>query len=119
MAACKFTSTLTIKKTDLPVTCKLQNPPKGVKIAAATLSNKAGTQIDLKVSKDGQSFVIPAKSEAGVEVTAGVWTLGVGVENWTDIMPAIDVVEVCDDSQWILTIVDHTENGAITRVTVT
>jgi hypothetical protein len=93
-------SDLKIKHTDLPVTCKLQNPPNGVTIALAQMFDATGATTDLAVSADGQSFVIPNT------ITAGNWTLEVRVKNGRDPIPPIDVVEDCGASQRILTIVD-------------
>ena len=97
---CKFMSDLKINHTDLPVTCKLQNPPPGVTIKLAQIFDTTGTAINLPVSADGQSFVIPNI------ITAGDWTLEVRVAGGTDPIPSIHVVEDCDASQLILTITD-------------
>ena len=112
MAACKFTPTLTIKKSALPVTCKLQNPPSGVTIAKAQLLDKSGIATDLKVSNDGQSFVIPNS------IIAGDWTLAVRVQGGKDPIPSVYLVEDCDASQRILVITDPVAKAAIAEIAV-
>ncbi|MFZ0964630.1 MAG: hypothetical protein WAO35_27545 [Terriglobia bacterium] len=112
MAACKFTVGLKIKKTDLPVTCKLQNPPAGVNIALAQIFNATGPAPDLTISDDGQSFSIPNT------IAAGNWTLEVRVVGGPDPLPSIHVVENCDASQRILTIVGTVSKMAQAAVEV-
>ena len=112
MAACKFSPTLNIKKSDLPVTCKLQNPQDGVTIALAQLLDEAGTATGLTVSDDGQSFVIPQS------IVAGTWTLGVRVQGGSDPIPWIYVVEDCSASQRILVITDPEAKEAIVKIAV-
>jgi hypothetical protein len=114
VAACKFTRTrtslLTINKSDLPVTCKLKNPPAGVTIAAAEFFDSAGDCTDLSVN--GQSFVIPNT------VATGAGDLEVRIQGGTFPIPAIDVVEDCDNSQYILTIADPNSKLGRTDVVV-
>jgi hypothetical protein len=112
VAACKFSPTLNIKKSDLPVTCKLQNPQDGVTIALAQLLDEAGTATGLTVSDDGQSFVIPQS------IVAGTWTLGVRVQGGSDPIPWIYVVEDCSASQRILVITDPEAKEAIVKIAV-
>jgi len=113
MATCKFTPWLTIKKADLPVTCKLQSPPSGLTIAPPVeMFDANGTATDLTVSTDGQSFVIPSS------IAAGVWTLGVRVQGGPNPIPPIHIVEDCSGSQPILTIADPLSKAAIQQLTV-
>jgi hypothetical protein len=112
MAACKFTSGLTIKQSVLPVTCKLQNPPASLTIALAQLFDANGTATTLIVSADGQSFVIPKT------IATGSWTLEVRIQGGPNPIPAIQVVENCDASQLILTITDPVSKMARAAVGV-
>jgi len=105
MAACKFTTTLTIKQTDLPVTCKLQKLPKDVNIKDVTIIlaqmfDANGTPTTLPIAADGQSFSIPNTS------AKGPWDIEVRVKGGKDPIPPIPIVEDCDKSQLILTITD-------------
>jgi hypothetical protein len=112
VAACKFTPKRTIKKDDLPVTCKLQNPPSSVTIALAQLFDATGTATNLTISADGLSFVIPNT------IATGSWTLVVRVQGGPNPIPSIHVVEDCDGSQRILTITDPTSKMARAAVVV-
>jgi hypothetical protein len=107
VAACKFTPTLKIKKSDLPVTCKLQNPPAGVAIALAQLLDNSGTATNLTLSSDGKSFVIPTS------IVVGSWTLGVKVVGVADPFPTIFIVEDCTAAQRLLAIIDPDEVGTV------
>ena len=100
MAACKFSSTLTIKKTDLPVTCKLQSPLDDVTLALVQIFDPAGKPTTLSISDDGLCFTIPDKT------AAGTWDLEVRIQGGTFPIPAIHIVEQCDASQRILSITD-------------
>jgi hypothetical protein len=100
MAACKFTNALTIRKSALPVTCVLQNPPNGATIELAELFDPTGVPTNLTVSADGQSFLIPNT------VAAGNWQLEVRIIGGRDPIPAIHLIEDCDLSQRILTVAD-------------
>ena len=111
MVACKFTPlpspppglpNFSIKKADLPVTCKLDSPPAGVTIARARFYDAAGHVTPL-VSSDGLSFTIPDTVAAGdgdLEVRVQVGPGG------PKTLPTIYVVEDCDASQRIVTIED-------------
>jgi hypothetical protein len=118
MPACKFTSTPTflplfnIKKSDLPVMCKLQNPPAGVTIALAQMFDSTGTPISLTLSANGLSFAIPNT------VAVGSWDLAVRVQGGTFPIPPILLVEDCDASQWLLTIADPNSKAAMVAVAV-
>jgi hypothetical protein len=124
MAVCKFTPLpftppnlpkFGIKEADLPVTCKLSNPPSKVTIARARFYDAAGHTTTLDVSADGLSFNIPDSIAAGdgdLEVRIQV---GPGGPNP---IPAIDVVEDCDASQLILTITDPGSKAAAADVVV-
>lgn len=100
MPPCKFSPALNIRKSALPVTCKLQNPPQGVIIALAQLFDSSGTPTTLVISSDGQSFDIPNT------VATGTWTLEVKVIGGPDPLPSVRLVEDCDAAQRILTITD-------------
>lgn len=124
MAACKFTPLpftppnlpkFGIKKTDLPVTCKLSNPPSKVTIARARFYDAAGHTTTLDVSTDGLSFSFPnsvASGDGDLEVRIQV---GQGGPNP---IPPIDVVEDCIASQLILTITDSGSKAAAADVVV-
>ena len=112
VAACKFTAARTIEKSDLPVTCKLQEHPGNLTIALAELFDSGGTPTVLTLSGDGLSFVIPSS------IAAGDWTLAVRVQGGPDPIPSIHVVEDCDASQRILTITDATSKAAIQDIKV-
>jgi len=112
VAACKFTAARTIEKSDLPVTCKLQEHPGNLTIALAELFDSGGTPTVLTLSGDGLSFVIPSS------IAAGDWTLAVRVQGGPDPIPSIHVVEDCDASQRILTITDPTSKAAIQDIKV-
>jgi len=113
MATCKFTrsrtSMLTIDKSELPVTCKLKNPPAGVTIAAAEFFDGSGACTNLTVS--GQSFVLSNT------VAAGAGDLEVRIQGPFP-SPGIDVVEDCDNSTYILTIADATSKLGRTDLVV-
>jgi hypothetical protein len=124
MAACKFTPLpftppnlpkFGIKKADLPVTCKLKNPPNKVTIARARFYDAAGHTTTLDVSTDGLSFDIPdsiASGDGDLEVRIQVDSGG------PDPIPPIDVVEDCSASQLILTITDSGSKAAAADVVV-
>lgn len=112
MAACKFTDALTIKQSNLPVTCKLQNPPGGVTIAMAVFRDSTGSATSLTISGGGLCFPIPKT------VAAGNWDLEVRVKGGTDPISPVDLVEDCDAGQLILTITDPRSKAAHAAVVV-
>jgi hypothetical protein len=69
---------LVIHKSDLPVTCMLNNPPAGVEISAAQIYDSTGAPTPLTVSLGGQSFVIPGT------IATGSATLEVAVDGGPD-----------------------------------
>jgi len=77
-----------VHKSDLPVTCVLDNPPAGVAISLAQIFDSTGTAVSLGVSASGQSFVIPSTIAAGL-VTLEVAVIGGDDTNWQQ----VDVVE--------------------------
>ena len=107
VAECKFTSTLNNKKTALPVTCKLQNPPVGVTVALAQLLDNSGAATNLTISTDGKSFVIPDS------IAAGSWTLGAKIVGGTKPLPTILIVEDCPTAQRLLAIIDPDELATV------
>jgi hypothetical protein len=123
MAACKFTPVqvpkfqppkFNIKQADLPVTCKLNNPPNKVTIARARFFDAAGHVTTLDLSTDAKSFTIPnsvALGDGDLEVRIQVGSGGgSGVPT--------DVVEDCDAAQLILTITDSGSKLASVDVVV-
>jgi len=112
MAACKFSPALTIKKSDLPVTSKLKDPPAGVTIGLAQLFDPSGKPTDLTCSNDKLSFPIPAAT------SQGNWNLEIRVQGGQFPIPAIDLVEDCDASQRILTVADPVAKAARAAIEV-
>jgi hypothetical protein len=104
VATCKFKPAppppppdLVIKKSDLPVTCKLDNPPAGVQIALAEYFETGKPPTNLP-SPDGRSFVIPQ--------TVGSGRLEVRITGGPNPIPPIRLIEDCDASQLVLIIND-------------
>ena len=112
MATSKFVSALTIKQSNLPVTCELLNPPAGVNIALAQFFDATGTAITLGVSASGQSFVIPSTIGIG-SGTLEVKVIG-GPKNWVP----VEVVEEGAPPQLILSIQDPVSKFAVASVAV-
>jgi hypothetical protein len=112
MADSKFTPALTIHKSDLPITCKLDNPPKGLTIAAALLFDANGAQITLGISASKVSFVIPNT------VIPGMATLEVAVTGGPKPFTGVKVVEDSTDQQLIMSILDPGTMFAIADVAV-
>lgn len=79
---------LVIHKSDLPVTCMLDNPPAGVAISLAQIFDSSGTVTTLGVSASGQSFVIPNTISTGSAVLE-VALIGGDNNHWKQ----VDVVE--------------------------
>jgi hypothetical protein len=119
VAACKFTPLpytppnlpkFSIKKTDLPVTCKLSQPGRG-SIAEAKFYNVAAPPLPLTVSSSGQTFIIPN--------TVGDGRVEVRIKGGPpDPTLPIDVAEDCDASQVILTVTDSGSKAAAADVAV-
>jgi len=107
MPACKFSSTLTINKRDLPVDCKVRNT--GIQVAA-TFFDAAGVETSL--CKSSSTFQIPNT------VSTGTGDLEVRVVSGTAPPPPVEVIENCDDSQHILTVFDSGTRLAHAKVVV-
>ncbi len=113
MAESKFAPALTIKQSDLPVTCKLLTPPAGVAIALAQFFDATGTAITLGVSASGQSFVIPNTIGTG-SGTLEVKVTGGAPKKWVP----VNVVEDTTPPQLVLSINDPVSKFAVAPVAV-
>jgi hypothetical protein len=113
MATSKFAPALTIKKSDLPVTCNLLKPPASVTIALAQFFDATGTAITLGISASGQSFVIPNTIGTG-SGTLEVRIIGGDPKNFVP----VDVVEDTTPPLLILSIQDPVSKFAVASVAV-
>lgn len=105
MPACKSNldanGDVQVASTDLPITCKLQNPPNGVSIDEVEyFPVGAGNATSITV-KDGQSFSIP-RLPAATTIDLYVHVNGQYPSGTT-----IFVVEDCDNSNVIVAIIDR------------
>jgi len=119
MAACVTTVDFTgpfpvirVPSAKLPITCKLSNPPTGVKIVAVKLTVSAGGAASPTItSSDGQSFVIPVLP-SGTSAILGVALAGSLNGN------VVHVVENCTNQTSLLEIGDPNEKAAARELEV-
>ena len=116
MPTCKTSTdangSIEISATDLPIVCKLQNPPKGVTIAEAEFfleGDKTGVSYAIQ---NGQSFTIPALAKGSTG------NLFVRIIGQYPAATAIYVVEDCDKQAAILAITDRFTKFAYSPIEV-
>jgi len=108
MAACKFSPELNFKKSDLPVTCKIEKGQKDVTIALAQLFDSNKTATTLAISGDGQSFTIPGNT------ATGSYVLEVRIQGGHRPPPPVDIIEDCNAERSIVSIMDpNSKLGAV------
>jgi len=105
MAACKSNidpnGVVHIASANLPITCKLQNPPKGVSIDEVEYFPQGGQNATPLTVTTGQSFSIP-KLPSGTTID-----LYVHINGQYPFGTTIYVVEDCDNQSMILAIIDR------------
>jgi hypothetical protein len=74
----------TVSQSNIPLICLIDNPSKGLTITEAALQDSTGTDTELAVAADGQSFQVPVN-------TVGSFVVGVTVNKVPS--PAVNIAE--------------------------
>lgn len=120
MAPCKTTpdanGNVHVAAAALPITCKLNNPPKGVTISEAEyFAPNSNTGTACTVAADGQSFTFPAAGGLPSGATVNLFVKVIGSYNPATIIP---VVENCDNQTILMRITDGKTKFAFATVEV-
>ena len=122
MATCLSTndgSAVHVPAKSLPITCKLQNPPANVTIAAATYYLN-GSGVSCPLAADHLSFTFPAPPENGATALKSGTTvnLEVRIAGPYDGSQPVWVVENCDAESIILAVTSAISKLAQVKVEV-